>query len=42
MTRTSLQTGNRDGNNKVLEWRYDQKLNRTNMLLEWMYGRKLQ
>ena len=26
MTRTSLQTGNRDGNNKVLEWRYDQKL----------------
>ena len=26
MTRTSLQTGNRDGNNKVLEWRHDQKL----------------
>jgi hypothetical protein len=26
MTRTSLQTGNRDGNNKVLEWRHDQNL----------------
>jgi hypothetical protein len=26
MTRTSLQTGNRDSNNKVLEWRHDQKL----------------
>jgi hypothetical protein len=40
MTWTGLETGNSDGKDMVLEWRYDQKYG-TNMVLEWRYGRKL-